>query len=166
MEYRPTDELRKAKIHFWLKVKDTLLDEKDINDGHIAQFLDARRASLVQRHLSNPAFRSWFLDTFEGKARLEYLYCKSLDAAEELLNSTDPKLANAKVQAMKLIAELGSKIKPRNAKEPEEDNLARLVGGMDQVQLKGILNAKSDQPMALHLAATKVRKEDDDAQAQ
>lgn len=139
VEYRPTDEMRKVKCALIIAAQETLVDLKDVTQDDIPRLLDARRAELVLSRWDDESYRAWLLDGHESKTRIEYLFAKSLDAAEDILASTDPKIANARMQVIKVIAELGSKIKPRNAKEDKDDALTKFISSMDSGQLAGFL---------------------------
>lgn len=84
-------------------------------------------------------FRTWFLNRDEAREQMEYLFDRSLEVAEELLNS-DTARPGEKVALIKFIAELSGKM-PKNV--PNMDKFADTdIGQMDENQLKAYLTRK------------------------
>jgi hypothetical protein len=62
---------------------------------------------------SEEGFQDWLRDKDELTTRLEYLIQLSLSSVEDVLLSSDPKTANAKVQILKTLLEATGKMQSR-----------------------------------------------------
>jgi hypothetical protein len=151
-EYRPTDFHMRIKARLLVSLRSTLSDAQSLTTAQIRLLVPNHMADEVEARWSDPGFKEYLLDEGDAAARLEYLYAKALDACEEMLSNSDPMASNARVQAVKLIAELGKKIQPRNAKDTDEGSIAKLIAGMDQTKLQAFI---SDGTQKLGIAYSK-----------
>ncbi len=113
--YLPTNQDRKLKSEFWAKSRDTLalqVQGKSISLSQVLEFVSTPK--VVAKQWSVPGFKEWFCNGDEQRQKLEYLYDLSLDAAEGILRDPDPKTSSAKVNLIKVLAELAKKY-PRQA---------------------------------------------------
>jgi uncharacterized protein (DUF924 family) len=58
-----------------------------------------------------PGFKDWFLSSTVVDERLDYLLHLALASAEDILMNTDPKAQSARVQMVKIVAEMAGKLK-------------------------------------------------------
>ena len=61
-----------------------------------------------------------------AQQKLEYLFDLSMDAAEQVLLSDDPKTATAKVQLFRVIAELGRKMPSKSEEKFADEDINRM----------------------------------------
>lgn len=106
INYKPTVPQRKAKARLLIALEDNPTASLDT--------LTAEQASRLSRYdctkfWSTPGFKEWLTGRNEFKERVEYLAHLSLDAAEEILLSDDPRLAGAKVNTLAQISKLADK---------------------------------------------------------
>lgn len=131
--FRANSEQRRLKARFWIVYNENpLIDIRDITATDISKIVQDHR---VQHWFSVPGFKSWFLNTMESRERLEYLFDLALDTAEEILLDTDPKTASAKVNMIKVVAELASKY----PKHQEQKFADASIANMSKEQLDDFL---------------------------
>lgn len=129
-DFQPTDSQRKLKAKFWALYADAPhIQEKPSLEYSIRLTGDLR----LEKYWQQPGFKEWLLNDKESAEKLSYLYFLALDGLEELLLSTDPKMASARVQAIRLVAELGDRMPGKAA---EGRFLDSDIGRMDRRQLK------------------------------
>jgi hypothetical protein len=134
IEYRPTKQQEIVKARFWQRVaSNPLLIAEELSLAQVSDILGSRS---LEPHWNKPGFREWFLNRQEHRERIEQLFSLALHAAEGLLLSEDPKTANAKVNILRVLAELASK-KPK-----ETDSHKDPVSEMSKQELEEFL-AKS-----------------------
>lgn len=132
--YRPTPNDRSVKAAFWARAADNpLIDRKNISLETIRSIMG--NARVQAKNWANPLYRAWFMNSEEHRDKLEYLFALSLDAAEDILLSTDPKTMGSKVNMIKAIAELAGKVPKQTASSP----LEKAINSMDRVQLEAYL---------------------------
>lgn len=157
--YIASDAELRAKAALTVALRNSLTDVATVDLGTILGLVPQSAGQIIKRRWDDPAFQSWLRDTNETEARVEYLYSRALDAAAAILSDTDPKTAAARVQMIRLLADLGSKIKPRNLIDKEADaTIQKLVGGMDAGQLMAFV---SDGQKKLGVAVKKESKTDE-----
>lgn len=105
--YKPTTGQRKAKARLLIALEDNPTASLDT--------LTVEQASSLAKYdcskfWSTPGFKQWLTGTNEFRERVEYLAYLSLDAAEEILLSDDPRMAGAKVSTIAKVTELASKL--------------------------------------------------------
>lgn len=144
--YSPTYEDRKLKAAFL-----ALVEGNPLVDPSNLPIKEAER--ILGRKLPNrdaPGFAAWFLNRDENRQRLEYLFQLALGAAEDILMNTEPKAQGARVNMVKVVAELASKF-PRQAKEgapAASGSLEGAIRAMDKASLKLLLQ-KDDKSLTL-----------------
>lgn len=110
----PSPEQRKLKAKFWAVYKDNPMVEIDQMTPH--EFMAICQDARIASWWGVPGFQGWFKNQLEAKEKLEYLFDLALDTLQEILLDPEPKTASAKVNAIKLIAELGNKLPKKNDK--------------------------------------------------
>lgn len=137
--YSPSEKEKQLKAAYWSRVEETPL-----SDPAEASYQDIRavlQTDSLQKCWGQPGFKEWFFNTSEHRERLEYLFGKALDAAEEILGNTDPKAQSARVNVIKAISELANKL-PHKGPDPSKakaDRLLGAIGTMDKAELKLLL---------------------------
>lgn len=134
--FTPSKTQRRAKACFWVAWQDNPSVDIELITAQEAVHLS--NSPAVNSWWSSPGFKEWFLNRDEHRQRLEYLYDLALDAAEEILLSTDPKTQSARVNVIKAVAELGSKFPKGQNISGEVQNWLSAIGKMDSLQLKAL----------------------------
>lgn len=114
--FLPSPKHRQVKSKFWTRYDSLNIDPDQIS---AAAVVDITGEPAVSRWWHVPGFKAWFLNEDEARERLEYLYMLALDSAEEVLLNPEAQ-ANAKVQMVKVIAQLAGK-EPKGEKYADED---------------------------------------------
>lgn len=134
--HNPTDAQRKLKTKFWMRAADNpFLDRANVTQEMVRK-ITGSEAVLKYWHL--PGFQAWFLNQDENREKLEDLYSMALDSMRAIFLSDDPKTYAAKVNALKLLAELAGKFPTAASK----DKAAEAVSAMSKEELEEFL-AKS-----------------------
>lgn len=131
----PTKDQKQLKAAFWtLWADNPFVSPERITLADVKQ---VTQSNEVGRWWGDEQFRSWFLNQNEFRQKLEYLAHRALDVAEEILETdiTDKNM-NAKVQMIKLIAELANKVPQRWVKEKIID---AEIQKMDPAQLESYI---------------------------
>jgi len=124
--FLPSPPHRRAKSKFWSR-------HMDLDTGspvNLAQALQITGEPQLSRWWSLPGFLDWFLNKDEAKERLEYLWYLGMDTIESIFLDPDAN-HNAKVQAFKIIAQLGGKEPVKSEKYADAQ-----IQSMDQAKLK------------------------------
>lgn len=79
-------------------------------------------------------FQAWFLNREEAREKLEYLFMKALETAEDILDNPEAQ-ASAKVNMIKVIGELANKFPSRWQEKFADEDINR----MSEAQLKAYL---------------------------
>jgi hypothetical protein len=138
--FQPGPLHRKWKARFWSKyVPNPLTDVSDCTFDEVNEII---RDSRVAKNWSNQAFREWLFNTDENRERLEYLFTMALDTAEEILMSESAQVS-AKVNMIKVLAELANKFPSKNATERYVDDE---INKMSELQLKAWLERRGIAP--------------------
>lgn len=148
--YTPTTGERKLKAKFWAKAAENPL--VSFGDGTAITLEQVKRmaggGTKLEKSWTNIAFRNWFLDIEDGRAKLEYLFDLGLDAIEGILLSDDPKTSAAKVNALKLLADLTGKIK----KSDNTNGLQKAIASADKASLEALFESAG---LSVSVSATK-----------
>jgi hypothetical protein len=148
--YTPTTSERKLKAKFWAKAAENPLIS--FGEGQSITLEQVRKmaggGAKLEKAWTNPSFRNWFLDIEDGKAKLEYLFDLGLDAIEGLLLSDDPKTSSAKVNALKLLADLTGKIK----RADNTNGLQKAIASADKASLEALFESAG---LSVSVSATK-----------
>lgn len=125
LTYIPNAEQRKLKAAFWTRFRENpFCEARDIQKADIFQLTSDGR---IDRWWTQPGFKEWFRNQEEFRERIEALAMSVLDRLTVIMESDDPKLSNAQVQAAKLLMEIAGKMPPKYAKEQyHDDKIARM----------------------------------------
>lgn len=102
--FEPTDEQRKAKARLHAVVRDSGI--YDVNKLTPAQMADLAGTPDVKKWLLLPGFKTWIVNGSEYLAKAEVLFHKVLDSMIHIAASDDPKSFAAKVNSLKLLADM------------------------------------------------------------
>ncbi len=138
--YVPTVQERKLKAKFWSKAGENPLMPiagSNISLANIKQMTGNNQS--LDAAWKKPGFQNWFMNADDGRAKMEYLFDLGLDAIEELLMSPDPKTSSAKVNALKLLAELtGRYIK---GKQGQIGGIGEAIAHADKASLEALFES-------------------------
>lgn len=149
--FRPTLEAQRlTKARFWTMVSDNpMLDPDSMGIDQLRGMLGSES---IHKWWQLPGFKAWFLNKDYNRYRLESLFEQTLDAAEEILQNRDPKAQSARVNVIKILAELAGKFPSRQPTGKQEGGgLAAAIGSMDRIQLEAYLQKSG---VTLQLSAT------------
>jgi hypothetical protein len=134
--FSPTARHKQLKARFWARYQPSpfLPSPDKMTALEISKICDS---STIRDSWYIDGFKEWFLNKEEARERLEYLFMKSLDTAEAILD--DPAAqASAKVNLIKVLSELSNKFPSRYAEKFADDD----IGKMTEQQLKAYLERK------------------------
>jgi len=146
--YRPKARQRLAKARLMSAIQaQPLLDLKEMTCGQIEKIVGIG----LRNDWQQDGFQDWMLNRHEYDEKLELLFSLALDGAEQILQNTDPKAQSARVQMIKIVAELANKMPARwQQSDPVKDTLNSLnqqeiedLLGKHGLQLK--ITAKTEQ---------------------
>lgn len=133
--FTPNPRQRKVKAQFWSRFQS-------------GPFVSPSALSLpaIQEVVNVPSlkewwyidgFKEWFINREEAREKLEYLYMKALDTAEDILDDPNAQ-ASAKVNMIKVLGELANKFPSRWQERFADDDINK----MDEKQLIAFLERK------------------------
>jgi len=138
--YVPTPTERKLKAKFWTRAAENPLvnlNGASITLTSVKQMTGG--GAQLDAAWKKPGFQTWFTNPDDGRAKLEYLFDLGLDALEELLMNPDPKTSSAKVNALKLLAELtGRYVK---GKQGHIGGLGEAIAQADKASLEALFES-------------------------
>lgn len=137
--FSPNAQQKRCKTAFWSRYTpgpSTPLPE----NMTVAFAQELTNSASLKKWWGEPGFQAWFLNQSEAREQVEYLFDRSLEVAEELLNSDTAK-AGEKVALIKFLAELAGKI-PKAGGNNVERFADADIDKMDENQLKAYLTRK------------------------
>lgn len=136
--FRPSMEQRRAKSNFWARQQEMpiQMDPSTFDTPYMVRLAGNKQ---LKGWLSQKGFKEWFLDANDVSGRLEFLFDLAISSLESIIMNEDPKAQSARVNAIKLAAELANKMPNRWARQSYADEL---IGKMDEVQLEAFLEKK------------------------
>lgn len=144
LTYMPSHEQRKLKSAFWMRWNDNpLADARDITLAQVDRVVPDSRTA---RWWSQPGFREWFLNHEEFRERVESMTHLALDTLMTILVTDDPKMSSARVNAAKLLLEIGKKLPSRTA-GPDKFVDAK-IGEMSKQQLDAYISSRTTAKIA------------------
>ena len=133
--FTPTKRQRQVKAKFWSRFQPGPFANPDTLS--MADVMAITRASSLKEWWSKDGFKEWFMNREEAREKLEYLFMKALDTAEDIMD--DPAAqASAKVNAIKVVAELANKFPSKQVEKFADDEINK----MDEKQLRVYLEKK------------------------
>lgn len=131
LTYLPNYEQRKVKSAFWTRFSENpICEPRDITVSVVSRFVNDSR---MEGWWSTPGFKEWFRNQEEFRERVESMAHLALDTLMSILITEDPKMSTARVNAAKLLLEVGRKLPSRTA--PTEKYVDARIAEMDKKQL-------------------------------
>lgn len=148
--FRPTEAQSRIRAKFWARMADNpLLDPRHIS---LAQAQQMTQSAALATWWKRPGFQDWFLSATVVDERLDYLLHLALASAEDILMNTDPKAQSARVQMVKIVAEMAGKLKGgMDQKQVAADKKKRAIEAMGQEELVKFLQ---DQGLSVQQVVT------------
>ena len=131
--YAPSPSQQKAKARFFNRFESSPFLSLDSITA--VQAMEITGIRSIKDWWSKPGFKDWFLNRNEAGEKLEYLFSLALDTAEQILRDPEAQ-TNAKVQMIKIAAELADKM-PSKHKEKFAD---KEIGEMNPERLNEFLD--------------------------
>lgn len=133
--FKPNSNQRRIKAQFWSRYTPGPFSNPDRIT--LAEVMQVTRSKMPESWWPAGGFQEWFMNRDEGRERLEYLFMKALDTAEDIMDNPEVN-GNAKVQMIKVIAELANKFPSKFVEKYSDDDINR----MDDKQLRNYLERK------------------------
>lgn len=106
LTYRPTEAQQRVKARFWSRWADVAGREPTL-----AVIKQLTGSAALEQWWGKPGFKDWFLNTSVTEERLAYLLHLALSSAEDILLNTSDKAQSARVQMVKIVAEMSGKLR-------------------------------------------------------
>lgn len=123
--FTPNRGQRAIKARFWTILSNSMTSKNPLEMSTV-EVMRTVRDNRLGAWINIPGFKDWFFNSTEHIERLEYLFDLALIAAEEILLSDDPKSANAKVQMIRVIAELAKKMPQKGGDNFQDEKISRM----------------------------------------
>lgn len=134
--YQPSNNDQKLKAKFWNRFSPG--PGVNLNSITLAGVKRVVNSSSLEQLWLKPGFKDWFLNKDETRERLVYLFNKSLDTLESILDN-ELANANARMNAVKLLAEMTGHLVKKGGPEKFAD---QEIENMTENQLKEYLTRK------------------------
>ncbi len=135
--FQPSPLMQTMKAQFWARFQPgPVNDTANLTLPTVQQYVSDPR---LKKYWSTPGFKEWFTNQDENRERIEYLWMVGLDTAEQILRDSNAQ-PNAKVQLLKLLAEVAGKL-PKPGKNDEKFADAS-INNMDAKELKAWLKRR------------------------
>lgn len=139
--FEPTDEQRKVKVRWFTRVKDN--PSIDPLNSPLTLIQQVTGSAGLKAWWPIPGFRDWFLNASEHAEALEVLFHQSLRAMNSIINNEEPKVQGARVQLIKHLAEITSKMPKKQ--QTAGQFLDKAIAGMDEYALAAFLEKNGVQ---------------------
>lgn len=133
----PSSSQTKIKARFWTRYQPSPLIP--IESLNMAKVIEITNSAQIKTWWSMPGFVSWFMNREEEKEEINYLFKKSLRTIDRILSEDNPKLANAQINAIKMLAEMTGHLNKNNMKDKFADEE---INKMSENQLLSFLEKK------------------------
>lgn len=130
--FTPAPEHRQAKATFWQYWSNAEVPPPAPETVTVSLAMRHAGDRRVEKWWALPGFVDWFTNAEEFKQRVEFLAQLALDNIEDILRDRQAN-ATAKINAVKLIMEIGNKLPSRKAEEKYADEK---IAEMDRKQLE------------------------------
>ena len=133
--FTPTPRQRKVKAQFWSRFQPgPFVSASSLSLPAIQEVVNV---AGLKEWWQLDGFQGWFLNREEAREKLEYLYMKALDTAEDILDDPNAQ-ASAKVNMIKVLGELANKFPSKWQEKFADDDINK----MDEKQLVAYLERK------------------------
>jgi hypothetical protein len=121
----PNRAQRALKARFWTLLANSFnpRNPHEMTNMEIAKTV---RDNRVLAWFGTPGFKDWFMNSTEHIERLEYLFDLALQAAEDVLLCDDPKAMSARVNMVRVIAELAKKMPSRGQEQFQDEKISKM----------------------------------------
>lgn len=136
LTFQPNKAQQQAKARFWVNYRNNPLT--DLDDLTNAELVTLSGTESIRKWKNVSGFESWFFNRQEFTERVEYLAHLSLDALEQVIVNQDPKAQSARVNAIKVVADLANKM-PKKESNGAGSFMDKAIASMDAVQLQAFL---------------------------
>ena len=132
--FNPTEIQQKVKA----KMIGLIIDNPiySLDDLSLDAAIDMTKDKRLAKWWDIDGFQDWFKNKNEFKQRNEHLIALAQDALERILQSTNPKMAGAQVNAFKALIEVANKMP---AKKGEVKFSDERINQMDPLQLEDFM---------------------------
>jgi hypothetical protein len=100
-----------------------------------------------------PGFQDWFLSATVVDERLDYLLHLALASAEDILLNTDPKAQSARVQMVKIVAEMAGRLK-QGAQDPKAAAAEKKKKAIEAMGQEELVKFLQDQGLSVQQVVT------------
>ncbi len=140
--YKPTEAMVRVKARFWSRWGANPLQAP--GPVTLATAQQMTNSAALAGWWSKPGFVSWFCNTSVTEERLDYLLNLALSSAEDILLNTDPKAQSARVQMVKIVAEMSGKLRGSKFDAPKsvEEKRRKAVESMNRAELVEFLQGQ------------------------
>jgi len=121
----PNRAQRAIKARFWTLLSNSFSPRNphEMTNMEIAKTV---RDNRVHAWFATPGFKDWFMNSTEHIERLEYLFDLALQAAEDVLLCDDPKAMSARVNMVRVIAELAKKMPSKGQEQFQDEKISKM----------------------------------------
>lgn len=147
--FTPTRAQRALKARFWTLLAGSITARSPHEMTHM-EIAKVVRDTRILPWFAIPGFKDWFMNSTEHIERLEYLFDLALQAAEDILLSEDPRAASAKVNMVRVIAELAKKMPSKAQEQFQDEKIAK----MSKSELEAYLASQGVQLQAIPAPVT------------
>ena len=135
--YQPNNNQQRLKAKFWTRFTPGPFIN-DFSKLTLEMVMKVTNSPSLKAWWQQPGFKEWFLNKEDEKEKLRYLFDKSLDTLEQILDNPEANV-NAKVNAVKLLAEMTGNLSRKGAPEKFAD---QEIENMSESQLQAYLTKK------------------------
>lgn len=139
LSYKPLPRDRELKAKFWVRASS---DPIGLSDLAMTRNNAERLCQAKLGSWDLPGFQDWFFNKDEFRQKLEYSVAIALDALNDVLLNTDPKVQGARVQAIKVAMDLAGKTQGKQTNIQVNNQIGQQIQQMDKKQLEAYI-AKS-----------------------
>lgn len=150
--FTPTPSMKKIKARFWTRYQaGPMNDMSAISASEIAKITSS---AGIKNWWGKDGFKEWFLNQDEQRERLSYLFDKSLDSLEQILDNPDAH-PSAKMNAIKMLAEITGYLGKNKQPEKTSDES---INQMSESQLLEYIKRKSIKLVEEKVIDTEAKK--------
>jgi len=150
--FHPTEAQARIRARFWARMADNpLVDARSIT---LAQAQQMTQSAALATWWRKTGFQEWFLSSTVVDERLDYLLHLALASAEDVLLNTDPKAQSARVQMVKIVAEMAGKLKGGTASSPNQNANDKKKKAIEAMGKEELVQFLQDQGLSVQQVVT------------
>lgn len=133
LSYKPMPRDRELKAKFWVRAESDPLGITDVSQtrANVERLCQAKVINWEQ-----PGFQDWFFNKDEYRQKLEYSVALALDALNDVLVNTDPKVQGARVQAIKVAMDLAGRSQQKSPSIQINQQVGQQIQSMNRAELE------------------------------